>query len=222
MRRGWLAFGRRLEHDAWEPIRWCATLAILPVVAFGAGSIAVRPMFHVRYVAPSLAMAALTAAALLAAVGPRARNLGAVGIAGAMLMLVPVMRPVPQQWQEIAATIAAQDPHWPVFIESGFVAPLGARQVPNRGFPLGYYSIPFDYYFHGPNPRVTIPGYDAPAARARIETAVRASGGGWLISWKDNEVAAELPDARQFQVSRIASQPQFAFYRIVPKTKPAR
>jgi 4-amino-4-deoxy-L-arabinose transferase-like glycosyltransferase len=185
----WLAFGRRLEDDAWEPIRWCATLAIVPVVAFGAGSIAVRPMFHVRYVAPSLAMAALTAAALLAAMGPRARNLGAAGIAGAMLMLVPVMRPVPQQWQEIAATIVAQDPRWPVFIESGFVAPLGARQVPNRGFPFGYYSIPFDYYFRGSNPRVVVPGFDDAAARATITQRCTAAGGGWLISWKDDACA---------------------------------
>jgi hypothetical protein len=110
---------------------------------------------------------------------------------------------------------AERNPAQPIFFESGFTAHGAAEGIANGGFPFGYYAVPFDYYFHGPNPRLTIPGYDPLTARATVETEVRARGGGWLVSWKD-EVAPELPDARHFRVTRIANQPPLAVYRIVP------
>jgi Dolichyl-phosphate-mannose-protein mannosyltransferase len=213
----WLAFGRSLEKGEREPIRWCATLAILPVAAFMAGSIVVRPMFNVRYVAPSLALAALTIAAMLTLAGSRVRNLGAVAIAGAMLLLVPVIRPVPQPWREIAATVAAGDPQWPVFIEAGFVSPPGAPEVPNRGFPSGYYLIPFEYYFHGANPRVIVPGFDSDSARRTISRRLDEAGGGWLITWKDAAGARrELPGPARYSSTPVLLAEGVVIYRIAP------
>jgi hypothetical protein len=214
----WFAFGRRVEAAEREPIRWCATLAILPIAAFAAGSIVVRPMFNVRYVAPSLALVALTVAAMLDLAGSRVRNLGAAAIAGAMLLLVPVMRPVPQRWREIAAMVAAGNPRWPVFIESGFVSPPGVQQVPNGGFPFGYYAIPFGYYFHGSNPRVVIPGFDPGAARSAITSSAARAGGGWLITWKTDATDAlnELPPPALFSSTAVLHAQNVVIYRIAP------
>jgi 4-amino-4-deoxy-L-arabinose transferase-like glycosyltransferase len=214
----WLAFGRPVESGKDEPIRWCATLAILPIAAFAAGSIVVRPMFNLRYVAPSLAVLALAAAATLDLAGSRVRNLGTAAIVGAMLFLVPVMRPVPQKWREIAAMVAASNPRWPVFIESGFVAPPGVQQVPNGGFPFGYYAIPFGYYFHGANPRVIVAGFDPAAARTTISQRAGAAGGGWLITWKTDAADArmELPPPAEFSSTPVLHAENVVVYRIAP------
>jgi hypothetical protein len=218
----WLGFGRRIENDEREPIRWCATLAILPIAAFAAGSIVVRPMFNLRYVAPSLAILALTLAAILELGGSRVRNLGAAAIAGAMLLLVPVMRPVPQRWREIAAMVAAGNPRWPVFMESGFVSPPGVQQVPNGGFPFGYYAIPFGYYFHGANPRVIVAGFDPGSAHRTISERAGEGGGGWLITWKTDAADArkELPDPAQFSSTPVLRGENVVVYRIAPARAP--
>lgn len=213
----WLAFGRRIEDESREPLRWCMTVALLPIAAFAAGSIVVRPMFNIRYVAPSLAIVALLAAAALGLGGSRIRNLGTVAIVGVMLLLAPVMRPIPQKWRRIAAMVAEGNPRWPVFIESGFVSPPGVPQVPNRGFPFGYYTIPFAYYFHGRNPRVIVPGFDNDAARAAITNRAAAARGGWLITWKDSARArGELPDPERFSSTPVLRAENVVVYRISP------
>jgi 4-amino-4-deoxy-L-arabinose transferase-like glycosyltransferase len=214
----WFAFGRSIDSDEREPIRWCATLAILPIAAFAAGSIVVRPMFNLRYVAPSLAILALALAAILALAGSRVRNLATVAIVGAMLFLAPVMRPVPQKWRTIAAMVSAANPRWPVFMESGFVSPPGVQQVPNGGFPFGYYAIPFGYYFHGANPRVIVPGFDPAAAQSTIAQRAGAAGGGWLITWKTDAADArkELPDPTQFSSTPVLHAQNVVLYRIAP------
>jgi 4-amino-4-deoxy-L-arabinose transferase-like glycosyltransferase len=211
----WFAFGRRIESDEREPLRWCATVGILPIAAFAAGSIVVRPMFNLRYVAPSLAIVALTVAATLALAGSRVRNLGAAAIVGAMLLLAPVMRPVPQEWRAIAAMVAAGDPRRPVFLESGFVAPPGVQQVPNGGFPFGYYAIPFGYYFHGANPRVIVPGFDPSSAKRTISQRAAEGGGGWLITWKnDADAQQELPSPAEFSSMPVLRAQRVVVYRI--------
>lgn len=213
----WLAFGRRIEGGPSEPLRWCMTIAILPIAAFAAGSVLVRPMFNIRYVAPSLTIVALLAAAALGLAGSRVRNLGAAAIVGAMLLLAPAMRPIPQKWRQIAATVAQGNPQWPVFIESGFVSPPGVPPVPNKGFPFGYYTIPFRYYFHGKNPRVIVPGFDNSAARAAITSRAAAARGGWLITWKDSARARdELPSAAQFSSTPVLRAQNLVVYRITP------
>ncbi len=214
----WFAFGRRIETDEREPIRWCATLAILPIAAFAAGSIVVRPMFNLRYVAPSLAIVALTAAAMLDLAGSRVRNLGAAAMVGAMLFLAPVMRPVPQRWRETAAMVSAGNPRWPVFMESGFVSPPGVQQVPNGGFPFGYYAIPFGYYFHGANPQVIVAGFDPGAARKTISQRAAQAGGGWLITWKTDAADArrELPPPAEISATPVLHAQNVVVYRLAP------
>ncbi len=211
-----MVFGPGFEHRPDEPLRWLAAWTLLPILALLAGSIMVRPMFSVRYVVPSFAALTILVAGGLTIWNVKLRNLAAGGFALACLLLIRSDYPGTEPWPQLAAMIAAErNPAQPIFFESGFTAHGAAEGIANGGFPLGYYAVPFDYYFHGPNPRLTIPGYDPLAARATVETEVRARGGGWLVSWKD-EVAPELPDARHFRVTRIANQPPLAVYRIVP------
>jgi hypothetical protein len=212
-----MMFAPPFESRRDETLRWLAAWFLLPILALLAGSIVMRPMFNPRYVAPSFAALAILAAGGLACWSIKIRNLAAGGFAVAFLLMIPYDQAGNEPWPQLVRTIAAEpNSSQPIFFESGFIAHGAAGKIANGGFPFGYYSVPFDYYFHGPNPRVTIPGHDPDAARAKIEAAVRARGGGWLISWKDREVAAELPDAQHFRVTRIANQPQLAVYRIVP------
>lgn len=218
-----MVFAPELERRRDEPLRWLVAWSLLPILALLAGSVVMRPMFSARYVLPSFAVLAILVAGGLAVWSVKLRNLVAGGFAVAFLLMIPYDRPGVEPWPQLVQTIAAaHSPSQPIFFETGFVAHGAAGRIANGGFPFGYYAVPFDYYFHGPNPRVTIPGHDPAAARAKIEAAVRASGGGWLVSWKDREVASELPDPQQFRVTQIASQPQLAIYRIVPRTSPAR
>jgi mannosyltransferase len=210
-----MMFGPQAEHDPDEPLRWLAAWSLLPILALIAGSIVIRPMFNLRYVIPSLAALAILVAAGLSGWSVKLRNLAAAGFALACLLVIPFDYPAVEPWPQLAGRIAAANhPAQPIFFESGFTARAGAGAA-NGGYPFGYYAVPFNYYFHGPNPRVMIPGYDPAAARAMIAAEVYASGGGWLISWKDKAAASELPDQREFQATMVASQPPLAVYRIV-------
>jgi len=212
-----IVFGPELVSRRDEALRWLAAWSMLPLVALLAGSIAVRPMFTPRYVMPSLAGLAIFAAGSLALWSIKLRNLAAGGFAVAFIMMMPYTHVGDEPWPRLTSAIeAAGKPAQPVFFETGFIAHGATGRIANGGYPFGYYSIPFNYYFHGPNPRVTIPGYDPAAARAEITARVRAADGGWLVSWKDNEAASELPDPHQFQITRLANQQQLMIYRIVP------
>ncbi len=68
---GVIAFGRRIETGEREPTRWCAALCFIPITVLAAASLAIRPMFTMRYVAPSWAMLTLLLVALLARLGGR-------------------------------------------------------------------------------------------------------------------------------------------------------
>ncbi len=208
-----LVFGPEIERDSDEPVRWCIGWAVLPAAAFEASSIIIRPMLHVRYLTPCLAMAALIAAALLNMMNSRRRNLATAGLVMALLVLIPYLRTEPQPWRYVAIQVAAGSPKDPVFFESGFVSSGKSLRIPNGGFPEGYYRVPFEYYFRGPNPRIAIPGYDPDAARNTIAAIAAEAGGAWLVTWKDEaDARAELPDG--FRVEEKMRQPQFALYRI--------
>lgn len=212
-------FGPALEAGAGEPLRWCVAWSVLPLVAFVAGSIAIRPMLHIRYLVPCLATGVLAAARLLESLGSRIRNLTAAGFTVAMLMGMPYFLPGDELWPRIAAEIAAGGaPGEPVFFESGFLSPGVAARSSNGGFPDGYYRIPFDYYFHGPNPRVVVPGLDPGAARKTITKLVAEARGGWLVTWKEEPAArAELPDSSTFTTVERLRAPVLALYRIGPR-----
>ncbi|MBF6567663.1 MAG: glycosyltransferase family 39 protein [Candidatus Binataceae bacterium] len=200
-----------------EPLRWLLAFAMLPTAALLAGSILVRPMFHIRYVAPAMAGVAILVPALLAHWSIKVRNLAAPGLMLAGLLAIPYENPKPEAWPRLAEMIDANgNTAQPIFFESGFISRGKASEVPNGGFPFGFYSVPFNYYFHGPNPRVVIPGYNSAAARAIIVDRVDATGGGWLVSWKHKEVLSELPDSHKFQIRLIAQTPELMIFRIVP------
>jgi len=213
----WILLARAREEDADEPLRWCAAWSLLPTIAFAAGSIVIRPMFHIRYVVPAAAVVAIAVAGVLGRIDARLRNLAAAAVAAALIILYPFDRPIVQPWRKIAEMVAGAGASEPVFFESGYVSSGAAARMPNPGFPFGYYSIPFDYYFHGSNPRITVPGFDPSSARNAIENGVAHAGGGWLISWKgENEAGEELPDRGQFRSAIELRGQRIIVYRILP------
>jgi Dolichyl-phosphate-mannose-protein mannosyltransferase len=216
----WFITGAPGKSDRGDQLRWLGAWTMLPGLMLAAGSIVIRPMFNLRYVAPSTATFALIVAEVVARASVKWRNLLAAGFALACLIMIPFARPKPQPWRDLAAQVAAGGTSDPVFFESGFVSSENAASVPNRGFPFGYYSVPFDYYFRGANPRIVIPGFDDAAARMTIAERVSSAGGGWLVSWKNRDaVSSELPDPKRFKVVEKFRGDRLAFYRITPAAK---
>jgi mannosyltransferase len=116
-----IVFGPPTERDRDEPLRWCIAWGVLPLAAFLAGSLIVRPMFHIRYLIPCIAMIALIIARVLEGFGSKVRNLSVLAITAILLVLVPIKEITNEPWRDIAAQIAAQShPNQPVFFESGF------------------------------------------------------------------------------------------------------
>lgn len=219
----YVVFGPAREENADEPIRWCIAWGVLPLIAFLAGSIVVRPMFHIRYLIPCVAMIALVVARMLEALGSKTRNLAVVAITATLLVLVPVKEITHEPWREIAQRIGADSSQQPVFFESGFLFFGQSAGVENGGFPTGYYRVPFDYYFRARNPEVAVPGWDPTSARNTITEAVSRSGGGWLVSWKaDRDARDEMPLSNDFRIVQEVNYPLIALYRIesAPPSKP--
>jgi len=211
----WLVFGRTVERDGDEPLRVLVAWIGLPALAFIVGSVILHPMFNPRYLSPGIAASSLLIAAAIGAWSAKWRNLLAAGFVVACLIMLPFARSKPQPWRDLAGQVAGGGASEPVFFESGFISNANTANVPNGGFPFGYYSVPFDYYFSGANPRIVIPGFDAAAARMTIGERVSAASGGWLVSWKDRDgVKSELPDANRFRIVETYRQPHLAIYRI--------
>jgi hypothetical protein len=179
-----------------------------------------HPIFNVRYLSPGMVASSLLMAASVGVWSIKWRNLLAAGFALVCLLMVPFDRVQPQPWRNLAKEVAKGGPSDPVFFESGYVSNGNTANVPNGGFPFGYYSVPFDYYFRGANPRIAIPGFDPASARTTIEGQVSTAGGGWLISWKDGDaIAAELPDSTRFKVVEKFHVDRLTFYRLTPTVK---
>jgi hypothetical protein len=204
----WLGLGCARAGDRRESLQRCLIYAILPMLALVAGSVWLRPMFEVRYVSPSIAMAAVVTAYFLECSGARVRNLATVALGALCLALVPfcyASRPDP--WRAIARQIAANaKPGEPIFFESGFFSPdSAAAGADGRGFPEGFFRVPFDYYFHESNPRAVVPAAEPARARKLIEAGVNSAGGAWLVSareWPD--AVAELPSGPSLRVDYAA------------------
>ena len=213
-----IVFGPACENDPDEPLRWCFAWGVLPLIALVAGSIIVRPMFQIRYLIPCVAIVAILVACVLESFGSKTRNLAVAGITLVLLMLVPIKEISYEPWRDIAAMVTAQSPpNQPVFFESGFLFFGKPESVANAGFPTGYYRKPFDYYFRGANPRVTVPGWDPSAAGKIIGDSVVRAGGGWLVSWKAApDARVELPDAGGFRIKQVVDDNLVALYRIEP------
>ncbi len=214
----WLILARAVERDRGEPIRILVAWIGLPALAFIVGSVILHPMFNPRYLAPGIAASSLLLAAVGAAWNVKWRNLLAAGFVVACIIMLPYAHSKPQPWREVARQVSGAGASDPVFFEAGFVSNESTASVPNGGFPFGYYSVPFDYYFKGTNPRITIPGFDPASARMTIEERVSSAGGGWLVSWKDDAVRSELPDPKRFKVVEKFRDEHLAFYRITPSS----
>jgi hypothetical protein len=216
----WLIFGRAVERDSDEPIRALVAWIGLPALAFIVGSVLLHPMLNPRYLAPGIAASSLLVSAVVGTFSLKWRNLLAAGFVVACLIMLPFDRSKPQPWREFASQVAAGGASYPVFFEAGFVSNETTANVANGGFPFGYYSVPFNYYFKGTNPRVAIPGFDPATARTTIEQRVSSAGGGWLISWKNGDaVNSELPDPAHFKVVEKLRDDHLVFYRITPIAK---
>ncbi|HSR58329.1 MAG TPA: glycosyltransferase family 39 protein [Candidatus Binataceae bacterium] len=217
-----IVFGPSMEANRDEPLRWCFAWGLLPLVAFLSASVIIRPMFHIRYLIPCVAMAALIIARALDSLGAKMRNLGVVGITALMLVMVPVREITHQPWRQIAARIEREgSPSQPVFFESGFLFFGKSAGDPNGGFPDGYYRKPFDFYFRGGNPQLVVPGYDPAESRRIISEKIAQAGGGWLVTWKNDGYAREeLPDPSAFRSTREVNHYLIALYRIEPVPKP--
>ena len=217
-----LVFGPSMEANGDEPLRWCIAWGLLPLAAFLSASVIIRPMFHIRYLIPCVAMAALIIARALDRLGTRVRNLGVVGITFVMLVIVPVQEISNQPWRRIAARIEHEgSSSQPVIFESGFLFFGKSASEPNSGFPEGYYRKPFDFYFRGSNPQLVCPGYDPAECHQFITENIAQAGGGWLITWKNDAYAREeLPDPSSFRSTREVDYNLIALYRIEPLSKP--
>ena len=199
--------------DDSEPMRWCAIWSILPVMALMVGALVLHPMFQIRYVAPVIAGFAILIAAALNFAGSRIRNLSALAIASTFLILAILYQtyhPPFALWRQVADAVeAARSPAQTVFFEAGYVmsleqsAGLDSRSLVEV-FPGGYLRIPFDYYFHGANPRRAINPFRPDLAREAISQAASRDGGAWLLShMSDDDLARELPSAKDFVRLRV-------------------
>ncbi len=212
---GALAFAPRLERDDREPIRWCAGIALIPAVLLLAGSVVVRPMFAIRYVSPSVAIAFLLLARGLAALGARAFRLSTVGIAAFMAFLYPCYGWY-EPWRDIARIVASGSPEEPVFFEPIFTDSNDPLTDHGQGFPQGFLRPAFDHYFSGPNPRRAVDPSRPEQARRIIAQAAAAARGAWLVTTSDEQTArAELP-TDCFRVERAAAGHDATLLHITP------
>jgi hypothetical protein len=212
---GLLTLGPRLENDKREPLRWCVVVGLLPIGALVAGSFAIRPMFDIRYVAPAAAMLVLAIARLLALLPGRSFSLSVFGISCLLFFMLPYY-PRYDPWRDMARQVSHGSPTEPVFFESGYVDSTVAETNPQRGFPQGFFRVPFDRYFEGPNPRVVIDPSAPRQARRAIAAAAEHNHGAWLVSGlKERRARAEMP-TECFKIDKMAGSNYANLYQITP------
>ncbi|HLH77519.1 MAG TPA: glycosyltransferase family 39 protein [Candidatus Binataceae bacterium] len=218
---GLLMFPRRKSGN--EALRFCAVWLFLPVAAMACGSILIRPMLEVRYVAPVGPAAALLLAALLAHWGSKARNLITTALVGlSVATFIPYMQITPEPWPQIAQLVS-QHPGQPVIFEKGLTVVHNRRRVDSSvtAFSRGYFRAVFDYYCHSSNPRLTIDPAAPDLALQILATNVRRAGGGWLIAGR-LQSAFELARRANLTATRILGDQEMVLYRIEPTTSRER
>jgi uncharacterized membrane protein len=212
---GILVAGSPLEREDEEPLRWCAAIAILPPALLLAGSIAVRPMFAIRYVSPSVVILVLLLARLLASFGDRVFRLSTVGIAAFFVFLYPCYGWY-EPWRDIAHAISSASPEEPVFFEPIFTDPRDPLADHGQGFPQGFLRAAFDYYYAGPNPRRVVDPAKPEVTRRIIAQAATAAHGAWLLTTSDEQTArAELPTSC-FQIRKMAQGHDATLIHVIP------
>ena len=197
----WLMLARRQVSERSESFQRCLIYVCLPVLALIAASVTIRPMFKIRYVSPSCAFTALVLAYLLDKGGSRVRNLTAAEVTALLFVIFALHTGQPGPWPRIAAQIRTSgSPVEPVVFE---FQPSGTYDGGGE-FPNGFLRVPFDFYFHGTNPRLAVSGADPTEAAKSITAEVLKSGGAWLISAKGLQGAtAELPRNNNVRIESV-------------------
>jgi uncharacterized membrane protein len=217
-----LVFGPQFESNDLEPIRFCASWLIIPILAVSAMSIIARPVFALRYVAPAIPALALIIARGVEVFGARVRNLSTAGITMAFAVLFFFCKAARYEpWGDIARQVASAGAAQAVFFESPLElkTPQGraeADEQPDTDFPQGYFKVPFDYYFKGANPRRVINPFDPAYARRQIGSAALEAGGAWLVSGSGDLIAsAEMPQSVQFRITRVLRADSTSLYHVI-------
>ncbi len=191
----WFVFAREAADERAESTRWCAALALLPVLFLIGASVLIRPVFQLRYLAPSWVLIAILAGYALDSLGRRFRRSAVLAIVSLSLALIPICNLHNDPWKDIAHEIENNSNGTePVVFEAGFFGPNHSIEGPANGFPQGYFRVPFDFYFHAANPRMAVPGSDSARARALIAEELKKRTGLWLVSGKSKpEAMSQLP-----------------------------
>jgi len=197
----WLTLARRQISERSESFQRCLIYVSLPMLALIAASVIIRPMFKIRYVGPSCAFTALVLAYLLDKGGSRVRNLTAAAVTALLFAIFVLHSGQPGPWPRISAQIRISGtPVEPVVFES---QPSGTDDVGSE-FPNGFLRVPFDFYFHGSNPRLAVSGADPAETAKSITAEVLSSGGAWLISAKGVRGAtSELPRNNSVRIASV-------------------
>jgi hypothetical protein len=200
----WLSFGVPQQSDESELLLRCCLFSLVPAFALTVGSIVIRPMFSIRYAAPSYPVMTIIIARLADRRGARFRNDLAVAITVLLVLLLPLSyQALDQPWREIAKRVTAPGhENETIFFETGFFSPeLAVDEQADNGFPQGFFRVPFRYYFRQSNPNASVPGGSPLRARQLIEKSVLRTGGAWLISGKKpRDAMIELPWGAPWQM----------------------
>ena len=197
----WLTLAADAGDESRESFQRCLIYAAAPVVVLIAASVAVRPVFSIRYVSPSIAIVPIALVYGLDRAGKKARNLGAAALAAFFLFLSPLYSIRNEPWPQIAETIAKNGrTSEPIFFESGFCTDAEVIGGDGEGgFADGFFRVPFDYYFHRSNPRAAVPTGDG--ARSVIEARLKDAGGAWLVSGRPwPNAVEELPHGPHLRI----------------------
>ncbi len=209
-----LVFAPRIETAEYEPMRWCAGVGLIPIIALAAGSAVLRPMFAIRYVSPSIAVLVVLLSGGLAALGALTFRLATFGIGAFLFFLLPYYNWY-NPWRDIARIVASAPPEQTVFFEPSFTDTeigLDSRQ----GFPQGFLRVAFDHYYSGSNPRRVIDPSKPAQARRIIAEAAASANGAWLVTiFDDQQARAEMPSGC-FRIEPEIQQLYASLYHVVP------
>jgi 4-amino-4-deoxy-L-arabinose transferase-like glycosyltransferase len=216
-----LVFGPQLENDEREPVRFCAIWLALPTLVLSDVSVIVRPVFALRYMAPAMPALALLTARGFEGLGTKVRNLSIAAVLmafGVICFYCKADRYEP--WQDIAREVATAGPEEVVFFESPLDLGVtqertGEEPTVDKDFPAGYFKVPFDYYFKGPNPRRIIDPFDPIRSGEEIGAAASYAGGAWLVSGSENNGRLELPTTSRFLIRKVLQARDTCLYHVV-------
>ena len=191
--------------------------SLLPALAIVIISLLFRPIFAQRYFVVSVPPTAILLAHGLSLVPRGFRIAGCVLIFVVFILGILVFQLGRREpWRLIALVISqAGGNTQPIFFEAGSLVRIGPPR--EDGFPDGYFRVPFDLYFKGNAPRLTIDAAQPEAARKQIAEAAIRSGGAWLISGKPASVAQNELPRTGFAIVRMLEDRGTILYHVEPQ-----